>query len=859
MRLTPVSRAVLLCASMTIAGGAAAQEGPDDAPPPDTPEAQESEPAPLQSIPVEPSTEAAPAPAPQRAERRKPVLEEVIVTAQKREESLQDAPVSVTAFDARALEQRGIQGTQDLAGSVPGVNIEPFPINLATLRIFIRGIGILDAQVTQDAPISVYQDGVYIGRSVGLAFDVADLQRIEVLRGPQGTLYGRNTTGGAVNLITQKPSTEGFTMSHKLSYASRNYLQGKSVLNVPFGENLAVKLAALVGTADGFMENTGPGGDFGDKYDRSVRFDARWTPTDWLTADYAFDYSTTIYYQYPFQAITTPESDHGQAEPFKRYAQTQTVYSTRRLDSLATTAPMEESRVRIGGHAVTLTAPIDAIEAELKYIVAYRRLFDESYPDLGGGKGSPNYRLDTNVYDGPAAFEAIGGPTPLAWLRTSQEQWSHELQLSGSLADYGVQYIAGLFYFDEDAWDDYGDTLVHRFDTLVAPNELQPLIALNPELAALLLDNVSPRIVNFAGGQNDVANESVAAYGQATWSPDLFDRRLHLTFGYRHTEDKREAIKSWVSPTYLEVVPGEGPAVLLMEAEVFDNVRGYNEFRNDSYAFITAYDLTDDINLYAKYVEAYRSGGFDIRDPQISGDSGPASDGIDYGFGFVEGFKPEYVASYEAGMKSEWLDRRLRVNLNLFHMDQTDRQISALISGAISDTKTRNVGKSRTRGIELDTLFALTGSITLLAEYSFLDAETLEVLDIEGNNVAENYQPYSAPEHSGVAAIDWSILEADWGNVAAFVSASYMAERKGQTLPGHAGQTRLEPYTVYNARLGLNSVRFGRGLLDMTVWGRNLSDKEYSIAAIDNLPHADRSVLWAEPRTLGLDLTYRWD
>src|ERR1044071_1862667 len=175
---------------------------------------------------------AAPAPAQDEA-GGSAELEQVVVTAQRKKESLQTAPVSVVALNSDKLQQRGIFGMADLQGNVPNLTLEPFPTNQATLRLFIRGIGIFDAQITQDPGVGVYQDGVYIARSTGLALDLADLERIEVLRGPQGTLYGRNTIGGAINLITARPTTSAFSMRHQIVYGSRQTPHPTNSLNPP--------------------------------------------------------------------------------------------------------------------------------------------------------------------------------------------------------------------------------------------------------------------------------------------------------------------------------------------------------------------------------------------------------------------------------------------------------------------------------------------------------------------------------------------------------------------------------------------------------------------------------------------------
>src|SRR5689334_13203687 len=229
---------ILIAALLLGAGPAWAQ----DPPPEGTPE---PEPAPeVQTIPVEaPAPEAPPA-------DDSTVLEQITVTAERKVATLQDTPISIEAFNADKLALRGIDGLFDLAANVPNLTIEPFPIHNATLRMFIRGEGTADAQITQDPAVSVYVDGVYIARSVGLAIDTADLERIEVLRGPQGTLYGRNTTGGAINLVTRRPSTDAFAMTHQLTYGGLGELLGKSTVNLPVTDDLALKFALLTSGKD---------------------------------------------------------------------------------------------------------------------------------------------------------------------------------------------------------------------------------------------------------------------------------------------------------------------------------------------------------------------------------------------------------------------------------------------------------------------------------------------------------------------------------------------------------------------------------------------------------------------------------
>jgi iron complex outermembrane receptor protein len=800
--------------------------------------------------------ESAVAPPPRAA-----TLEEIVVTAERRVASLQDTPISIEAFNEEAIEQRGIRGVQDLGGQVPGLTLEPFPTHNATLRLFIRGVGINDAQLTQDPAVGVYIDGVYVARSVGLALDVADLERIEVLRGPQGTLYGRNTTGGAVNLITRKPHLDGFSMAHTLTGGSRNRLSGRSSFNLPLGDTLAASVAVLGSQHDGFVDNTGPGGDFGDREEFAARFALRWTPLSGLIADYAYDHSDMRYYNAAFQPVLLPQTNKGAAELFKPYAVSQSVYADRRLESLATGMPMEQSGTRINGHALTLALPLGA--HELKYIGGYRDLRDLQYADLGGGAGSTTYRVDTHAYDGPAALIANGGPTPLVIPTVTQEQWSHELQLSGALFDDGLQYVVGVYHFTEDAREDR-NRLNHNFSSIIPLDQLDELSTSLPELDPLLglggidFNQVEVlKLVNLVNLDWMIDNEAFAAFGQATWTPPLFGERLHLTAGYRHSRDQRRAEKFRISDTYLEVqLNGTGIAVPLSSAEIFDRVPAARRFDDDAISLVAAFDISDTLNVYAKSVESYKSGGFNVRDPNVSGATADPA----YGIGFTDGFAPEFVHSLELGMKSEWLNRRLRANLAAFQADYDDMQINFLIPGTISDTKTINAGEARMRGIELDLTALLTPDLMLLADYAFLDAEVEEVIDPSGANVADLYPFTSAPRHSGVLAADWTAWRSDWGELRAFVSYNYTAERQGQVITeDRRGLTSIPAYGLWNARVAAAGLRVGTdGTLDIALQARNLADKAYPVIAIDNTPHADRAVVWGDPRYIGLELVYRY-
>lgn len=356
-------------------------------------------------------------------------------------------------------------------------------------------------------------------------------------------------------------------------------------------------------------------------------------------------------------------------------------------------------------------------------------------------------------------------------------------------------------------------------------------------------------------------------YAQSTWAPEAFDNRLRLTLGVRQSWDKRWALKNYLQTEYIEAqLLGAGltavqvPAFALPGTDAFDNVQASRKDSNFSPSANVQYDLTDHSTAYLSYTTAYKSGGFNTRDPQISAASGKASDGTNYGFGFVEGFKPERVWSAETGVKSEWLQRRLRLNASLFYSQYRNMQTNFLIPGTISDTKSRNAGRARMDGVELDSAFVVYPGLIVSLQYAYLDAKVQEVIDVDGNNVANLYPFIAAPKHSGVATVDWTFLRRGWGNLRAYLNWQYSGDRQGFVVTeDKRGLTAIDGHSIWNARLTASDLDIGaHGSFEVSLWGRNLADKEYPAAAVDNLPQADRAVVWGEPRSFGLDLIYRY-
>ncbi len=792
------------------------------------------------------------------------VLEEVIVTAQKKAESLQDTPIALDAFGEEALEREGIGNVGDLANNVPSLTIQTFPINTTTLRIYIRGIGLIDAQITQDPPVGVYIDGAYIARSSALATEIADLQRIEVLRGPQGTLYGRNSTGGAVNLITRRPDPDGLKFKQTVTVGDRNLLTSRSMVNVPLWQGAAAKFAYLTERVDGYIENKGLGGDFGDSETEGYRFDFGWDIGDSLRLDYAYDKAevsnTNMSYSHirPSDPIPNPTGNSGVAFTNLINSGARQFFdfnsSGDRPNSLFSPIDLVEADNDIEGHQLSLDWSYSD-QLSIKYIYAQRELFDSTPTNLGTGARSDGYRLDNDPLFGfPVAAQpggaavcapaCVGRSVQYAGFQPDidQEQFSHELQFTGSLLNDRLSYIAGLYYFEEEATQGAGQV----GHLLSAP--------LGSDADG---NNTGNRIEVLTQQDAEIENDALAAFAQLTWRPQLLEERLSFTLGYRHSRDSRMARQLRRQITFL-VIPGDGDNTDrddndtgIQLSEVFYDATGDRDFKDSSYSLIAEYEVTDDINVYAKRNEAYKSGGFNTRE-QVTPEGAER---------FRQGFDPEKVIAYELGIKSRLFDNRVQLNADVFLQEFEDQQLNFSVPNTTSDTTVANAGESTLQGLELDTTWLVSEGLVLVLNYAYLDAEIDPSRNPLSGEIDDGFVFDSAPRHSYTAAVDWTMWQGELGQRVAFnATYAFTDERNGGGRKEFAGPDadRQDDFAVLNARVGLYDLALFDGLLDVAAWSKNVLDEEYSINNIHNLPQAGRSVMFGEPRSYGVDLIYRW-
>ncbi|MFK8049863.1 MAG: TonB-dependent receptor [Halioglobus sp.] len=702
------------------------------------------------------------------------MLEEVIVTAQKREQSLQDTPISIASFNNADVEKLGITNLHDIASAVPNLDIRQTTNSSAGARVYIRGIGVNDHVVTLDGAVGIYMDGVYLARNTGLAFDVADIERIEVLRGPQGSLWGRNTTGGAINFISKLPTGE-FGFKQTVDIGNYDLVRTNSQIEAPLTEQLSAKLSLLYEDKEGWVENRAAGVDFGDQENLGTRLALNWVPSEQLQIDYAYDYSQSDFGSNYYQN-GTPFNAAFAGVPFSRSRQ----------ENASPSVPYQESDFEIEGHGLTVLWDLGP-SMQLKSISSYREMEQHNYTDNGANP------VSTRIFSNDP-FDV------------DQSQVSQELQLLGSAFNDELQYTTGLYYFREEGEESNAD-----FVSLTTAFEFQ----------------IYDRFVK-------AENSAWAAYGEMTWTPAALSDRLHLTAGARYSVDKREI---QISNNLLEVQTPESAG------------GARDDWSNLSPSFVLAYDVSDHSNAYIKYVHGYRTGGFNGRAGTVR-----------------EAIKPvdeENLVSYELGLKSEWFDRRLRINTAVFVSDYEDVQLSLVDNdpdappGAVARI---NAGEAELSGIELDITAALSDRLRIHLAYAYLDSEFVEVIDpISGDDISDIYLLVGAPETSYNADLDYTIGHYDWGHLSANLNYAWRDSRNIKTTELEVGDP-VGSYGLWNARLSLTEWKISSsGALGFALWIRNLTDEEYQLDGFGLPTTGSTLVTYGEPRTYGVQLSYTFE
>ncbi len=740
-------------------------------------------------------------------------LQEIIVTAQKRAENLQKVPISVTAVTGAAVSQLHAVTLQGLSGTIPNIQLNNFSNTPNSAVISIRGIGVVEPDPYAGNTVSIVYDGVPQFFSMGALVDLYDIERVEVLRGPQGTLFGANTTGGVVNIVTAQPTGQ-FGGKIEGGYGNYHRFDIAGSLDFPIAPDLlAGKIVVSHNQREGFFTNVVDGKHFGGRDTTIVRGYLKLTPSPDFDATLIGEYdrgrnggptfqigaapaevgptfnpndgnATTAY---PAESLFLPPDQKMYPNPCP--SRFQQCHSTGKLLLADNTVP---DLSNLDTYRATLTmnwrnTPI----GDLTSITGYKhfRVFEYTDQDM-----SPVFLADTRRL-------------------TTGWQFSQELRSSIKLTDK-LNVLVGGFYL-KTHYDHEQDFRIQ----FAAPGLLQ---------------------VN-TQHQN---NYSLSGFAQAYY--DLTDR-LRLQAGVRYTYEKTSMLAATLNSINLSGLTdfdGTGNVSLGGVAPP----RGTKSWRNVGWKLGADYKLTEGILLYASWARGFKSGGFTGR-IGIASDLGP--------------YNPEHVDTYEAGIKTDLFDRHLRLNIGGFYTNYRDLQIAEIyfVSDPVTGLPVQgntilNAGKAHIKGFEAEATalpinnLTLTGSLAYLdakyAKFIFVNPFTVDAANPTGVPVDLKGNPLqNSPKWSASAGFTYSIPIAE-NKVQLHLLYSYTASKylssidnspRSKIQPTHMLDGNLDFVTTHNWQIG--------------VWGRNLLDKRYIQSVFDNVGYGGL-VSYLNPREYGV-------
>ncbi|WP_156680767.1 TonB-dependent receptor [Sphingomonas profundi] len=702
-------------------------------------------------------------------------IQDIVVTAQRRAENLQDVPITMSVLGASELQAAGIANVEQVARLTPGLFVGKFD----TLRpqVYLRGVGSRVFDPGSEGSVGIFTDESYMGRFSGSLTDVLDVERIEVLKGPQGTLYGRNTIAGAINIITRAP-TDTFEGYAEASYGNYNQYDVRGAVSGPLSDTVRFRIAARTGHRDGFSRNTASGrrgnGDDGDVIRARLAADV----TERLTVDLIGEYQHA---SLPgLLQESTGSRQFLQAASSPSYTPTPDKYSEAyNIDGYSRRSIYSGvGKIAWRGDAVTLNS-----------ITSYRRSTIGQAYDLDA--------TPRNIW----TFD----------YRERSRQFSQEVRLSSSddgAATFGgaIDWVLGGYYYNEQTRR--ADHFNLGADSIFATNQ-----------AATEVNTYATRI----------STKSYAAFGQIT--ANLTDT-LHITAGGRYTHDRKAAVIT--TTTTSTIPPSYYPGF---------TVRPGKSWSSFDPKLTIDYQLSRRILAYATASRGFKSGGF-----QYNSTNAALAAVV---------FNPERAWTYEAGLKSQFLDNKVQLNVAAFYYDYKNLQLPLFVllpppapAGSGSNVIS-NAAKSTIKGIDATTLIAVTPEFTLSGGVSYLDAKydryVTGTANYSGNRMIRSPKWQANAAASYETPLNDALklkLRGDW---------SYTSRIFFEADEGARPFTSQEGFSLFNARVGLAEID-DRWAVEG--WVSNIADKHY-VNTVFSVPVTVLQV-WSLPRTYGGTVRYRF-
>lgn len=715
-------------------------------------------------------------------------IEEIIVTARKKDESIQDVPMAVTAITDQ-LRESSVRRIEDIQAFAPNLFINRTPGIGSGAAITIRGVASLESDKSYEPSIGVVMDGMFLGTSSGVLLDNFDIERIEVLRGPQGTLFGKNTTGGILNIIRTPVSLNEMGADLSITVGDFGRQDIKAVIQIPIIEDkLGVKLFAANIEHDGHVYNTYLNKPAGGDDKKNFGFTALWQPND--------NFSLKLHHE-----IMEDNSEQG-------------VYINRNpVGILACTIhqigfdPNEgcEKDANDGPDSVEsdasnfsnneyestiITANYDTESFLYTYIYSTRDMDEQNMQDFDGAAVR---MLRMNYFND--------------W-----EQTSHEFRVTSQFSEK-VQFIAGIYDWEveyEQNWDVYD--LFYQLGRLGTPGYITDQrtgLAWGSDMAS-------------SNGQSQ-NTESLAVFFSSDW---YVNDQWTVTVGARWTEEEKDFLGGNKGLLYY---PDRGEA----RPALFEPVPYKGKWDEVTPKLGVRWQPNDDLMLYYNYSEGFKSGGFFGRQAN---------------FDIYAGYEPEFVKNFEFGWKSTLQDGRMILNGAIFKSDYDDKQESILIPVDLTNVATvvRNAASMEMTGFELELQYQVTAAWDLMVTYGYLEAEYADYLaDLNGDGVITDNSgliPRNTPENTFGITTSYTTQIGD-GELKGRLSYRFRDEMN--TDSSNKPQGALDSIENVNATISYSLENYS-----ITVWGRNLTDeREQRWSTIGGI--TDRG-WWNEPATLGI-------
>ena len=704
------------------------------------------------------------------------VLEEVIVTAQKREENVQSIPIAVTALSEDTIRNANMLNIDDVARHVPGFTVSSY--NQVTPQPFIRGVGSSPSDAGSDSSVGVFIDGVFAGRAGAFRADMFDMQRVEVLRGPQGTLFGRNVAGGALNIFTNEPSQE-YGGHLEVTGGDYDLWNVKGMLNGGLTDDLAARLAFSVRQRDGYTDNTVTGNETHDEDNKSVRGRMLWEATDSFSLLLSADYSK--------DDLKGPATrNYVGADPFvvlNRFG-------------LGFTAPF---LFPTSSDKYKIEAAEDGYSDREMYTGTLQMDWDIPLGTVTSVTGYRHNEYDFLDDTFGLAYDPASGIAPLLIDNTDEDsdQFSQELRITS--ATDKLVWTAGLYYLQQDV-----DQL-EIFSPVGVPVDYD----------------------------QSADTTSYAAFAQATLP---FGEKWAVTAGGRYSYDEKDFKLKTAGVEIGFGLLTPDPANPEAGAVPFD-ARDDDSWSKFTPKVSLEYTPNDDVFGYLTWSQGYKSGGYNGVSTNYTAATSP--------------FDEETVNNYEIGVKTDFLDNQMRLNVAAFYMDYEDLQVFVSSFDTAAGLLIDNAGEADIYGVEAEFFYSPTERFNLTATYAWLDAEIgeNEIFSVEEGNTLTR-----SPEHSASAAAQYTLPVGKLGQL--LLRADYAWQDKIYFQPENYETSAQDSYGLLHLRAALQA----DAGWELAVWAKNITDEDYWVHGYDSSFGSDLagSVIQGEPRMWGVTGRYSW-